>query len=186
MSKQLGRPKGSKNKNKRHSWSAEEVEYLRTIAGGSSYKEIIRLISEKFGHSLTAQQVKSALRRYGIQIRQSNGGVRVFDPDSQENNCERFRRGFWYIKVAKDKWKPKHRYIYEKHFGEIKDGNRIIFLDGDVNNFNIDNLIEITRGQQVVMNIYKLHYDNAELTRMGIQLANLVMKSKEAERKIKK
>ena len=35
------------------------------------------------------------------------------------------------------------------------------------------------------MNMYKLYYDNAELTRMGIQLANLAMKSKEAERRIK-
>ena len=87
------------------------------------------------------------------------------------------------IKTEQGNWQYKHRYIYEKHYGKIKKGNCVIFLDGNRKNFNIENLKEVTKEQNVIMNKYKLYCSDADLTNTGIQVANLIMKTNEVKRK---
>ena len=40
-----------------------------------------------------------------------------------------------------------HRYIYEYHHGKIPDNHTVIFIDGNRNNFDIDNLFVITMSE---------------------------------------
>lgn len=46
----------------------------------------------------------------------------------------------------------KHRYIWEQHYGPIKPGEVVIFLDGDRSNFDIDNLCCISRRHFAIVN----------------------------------
>ena len=81
------------------------------------------------------------------------------------------------------RWVHKHRYIYEQAHGEISKDKVLIFLDGNKQNFNLDNLKCITRKQLIKMNQNGLFYNNAELTEAGSELANLMLKINEAKRR---
>jgi len=49
-----------------------------------------------------------------------------------------------YIRVAKAKWKPLQTVIYEKNYGPIPEGMKVIFKDKNRFNFSIDNLECVT------------------------------------------
>lgn len=74
--------------------------------------------------------------------------------------------------------------IWEEINGPVPDGHVIIFGDSDKQNFDIHNLLLISRKQLVRMNQNHLITDNVELTKTGIILADLY--SKIGERKKKK
>lgn len=80
------------------------------------------------------------------------------------------------IKTEEGKWEYKHRYIYRKYKGEIPTGHLVIFADRNNRNFDIDNLILVNRKQAIMLNRYNLIKDDAEITKVGINLANLLLK----------
>ena len=163
----------------RHKWSDEEIQYLRDNAKGKLLNELTSIFNYRFGHKLTPTQVRGALSRN--DIRMETRASWTVDIGTEHLN----KAGYIEIKVSKNKWVFKHAYIYEKHFGKIQEGNQVIFLDGDKTNFNIENLKEVTRAQMVVMNKYGLRGNDAELTKAGIHVANLIMKTAEAKRMMK-
>ena len=67
------------------------------------------------------------------------------------------------IKIAEpNKWKAKARVIYEKEFGTIPKGYIIIYLDGNKQNLEPNNLKAISRKENLIMNHSKLRYNNKE------------------------
>lgn len=85
--------------------------------------------------------------------------------------------GYLEIKVEDPKkWKGKHILIWESAHGSIPKNHVVIFADGDKRNFNLENLILITQAQNAVMNIKGLRYDDAELTKTGITVADIYLK----------
>ena len=165
---------------KRHKWRDEEIQYLREIANGKLLDEIVCAFNCKFGCKFTPGQVRGALDRNGIKMGTKLSWIKDVGSESIG------RHEYVEIKVSKNEWVLKHRYIYEQHFGKIQGNNQIIFLDGDKTNFNIDNLKEVTREQMAVINKYKLKCNDADLTKVGIQVANLIMKTNEIKREMKK
>lgn len=90
--------------------------------------------------------------------------------------------GYVWIKIKETEpsrfgWTQLHRYYYEKAHGEIAKGNAIIFLDGDRNNFDVSNLMMITRGQLAIVNKFKLIKNDPELTKTGVIIADLISKT---------
>lgn len=78
-------------------------------------------------------------------------------------------------------WRGKHILIWEKENGPLPDGKAIIFGDGDKRNFDLDNLICVSRNQLLRLNQNNLIQDDVELTKVGIKIADLHIKM--AERK---
>lgn len=76
-------------------------------------------------------------------------------------------------------WRGKHILIWEQHNGPVPEGHAIIFGDGDKRNFDINNLICVSRKQLVRLNQYGLIHKDAELTRTGIIIADLIAKISE-------
>ena len=169
-----------KNISKRHKWKDEEIQYLKEIANGKLLNEIVCAFNCKFGYEFTPGQVRGALDRNGIKMGTKLSWIKDIGSETIG------RHEYVEVKVSKDKWVLKHRHIYEKYFGKIQGNNQIIFLDGDKTNFNIDNLKEVTREQMAVINKYKLKCNDADLTKIGVQVADLIMKTNEAKRMMKK
>lgn len=71
------------------------------------------------------------------------------------------------------RWRGKHRVIWEEEYGEIPEGHLIIFLDGDKQNLELDNLKLINRQQLQALNRNGWKFDDKELTETGLLLANL-------------
>lgn len=60
--------------------------------------------------------------------------------------------GYKYKRVS-GKHTPYHRYVWEQaHLGESAAGKVVIFLDGDRTNFDLENLVCVTRRELCVMN----------------------------------
>lgn len=102
-------------------------------------------------------------------------------PQHRQVGSERVSKdGYTYVKVAEPSlWKLKHRYIYEQHHGEIDKNVIISFADGDKQNFNIDNLILMTRSENVQMNQDKRYSENADITKTNLTVVKIKNKVKE-------
>ena len=181
-----------------YKWTETELEYLREIAKGKYISEIVELMSKKFNYSFRKTQIKSAMTKHKIKnnmkckVRKGtkpwNKGIKI--GNSHIHNLKSIgdeyvnSEGFIMIKLDNPiRWVHKHRYIYEQAHGEIGKNNVIIFLDGDKTNLSLDNLHCITRKQLMKMNQNNLFYSDPELTKVGIEVAKLMLKVNEAKRR---
>ena len=196
-----GRPKGSKSK-RLHKWSEEEKEYLASIVKGKTYKEIATLMKDKFNYDFTDQQIKGAMNRYNLRTETTgcfrkgsipwNKGLKGYiganktsfkkgtiPPQYRPVGSERTNKdGYIEIKVAGPRtWKLKQRYIYEQHYGEVPKDHNVIFADGNRQNFDIDNLIAVSRSEMLILNNHKLIYKDKELTKTGVNIAKILSKA---------
>ena len=94
--------------------------------------------------------------------------------------------GYTLIKVDKRNWELKHRYMWKREYGEIPENSVITFADKNRSNVSLDNLLMITRSEMLVMNTKKLFFENKELTKTGVAMANLYLKMSECNKKLKK
>ena len=88
--------------------------------------------------------------------------------------------GYTKVKIAEPNiWELKQRLIYKKYKGDIPEGCYVLFKDKNKENFNIDNLMLVTREKMLYMNKNKLIDKNPEITEVGATLADIVLKVKE-------
>lgn len=203
-----GRVTGSKNK-VLHIWSEEEKEYLKQITPGHHHKEIQDLMNKKFKLSLTSEQIKGAISRYKLNTGFTGRFNNTHIPFNKgikgvcAKGCEKtwFKKGqapvnhrtvgserinvdgYTEIKVAEPrKWRLKHNVIWEEHNGPIPKGYAVLFGDRDYDNFNLDNLILVSRRKLLILNRYKLIKNDADLTRTGIVIADIYQKISEIKK----
>ena len=162
-------------------WNDEHISYLKEIVEGRTYKEMAKLMSDRFGYPFKVGDIGNLLYRNNIKTGKKRG------PRPKAVDSAGYRsKGYMVVKTEQGDWQYKHRVIYEKHYGKIKEGNYIIFLDGDRDNFNIENLKEVTKEQNAIINKYGLYCRDKDLTKMGIQVADLILKTNEAKSRMKK
>lgn len=84
--------------------------------------------------------------------------------------------GYVLVKVAEGPrmWRYKHRLIWEQHHGPVPRNHVVIFLDGDMYNFDINNLACISQSEALLMNKKGLRYADAQLTETGILIAKVI------------
>ena len=199
----MGRTKGVKNKKPQHRWTDEEKEYLASIVKGKTYKELLILMNDKFEYEFSSQQIESALRRYNLKTGNTgqfkkyqepwNKGLKGYmganktsfkkgtiPPNYKPVGTERFAKdGYIEVKVKDPNvWELKHRYIYKKHHGEIPNGYNVIFADKNISNFDIDNLILVSKAEMLILNKNKLIFEDKDFTKVGVNIAKLINKTK--------
>lgn len=91
--------------------------------------------------------------------------------------------GYTEIKVAEpNKWRLKQRVIYEEHYGvELTKNDAIVFLDGNKQNFDIDNLFRLSRAALVRYNQDGFYSNDPEQSRAAAQVATLKTKIRKAK-----
>lgn len=82
-------------------------------------------------------------------------------------------------------WKQKHKLIWEAANGPVPEGCIITFLDGNHSNCSLENLQLITKEQNARLNRHGLRGDSAEITQLGIAVADLISATAAAEKRIK-
>lgn len=203
-----GRPNGTRNK-VLHIWSVEEKEYLKKITPGHHYDEIVELINKKFNQEFTKDQIKAAIGRYklntgfsgcfekgGIPFNKGKKGIYYegsektwFKKGTMPSNyvpvgSERVNGDDYVdIKIADpSKWKGKHILTWEEHNGPVPKGQVVIFGDRNKRNFDINNLILISRQQLLMLNRNKLIQTDTELTKTAVIVADVLIKISEKRR----
>lgn len=91
--------------------------------------------------------------------------------------------GYSFIKVAEPKkWQLYQRYVWEKaHRTKLSKDQIVIFLDGNKENFDLDNLAVVTRKELMILNHEKMLTADKDLSKTGVLVAKLKMKIKEKE-----
>ena len=77
-----------------------------------------------------------------------------------------------------NKWELKHRLIYKQHYGEIPKGHNVIFADRNIQNFDINNLVLVSKAEMLILNNNKLIFEDEELTKVGVNIAKVIDKTK--------
>lgn len=80
-------------------------------------------------------------------------------------------------------WKQKHVLLWEQANGQVPKNHVIIFLDGDHQNFDLDNLKMISKATNVRLNQNHLRRKNKELTETGVLIAELITTVSSAKRR---
>ena len=93
--------------------------------------------------------------------------------------------GYIMVKVAEPrKWRLKQRIVWEEHYGvKLKSNEMIVFLDGNKQNVNIDNLIMLTRSELARYNQNHLKTDSSDLNLTAALVAKLKARQCELRRK---
>ena len=187
----------------RRHYTPEEIQFVKDNIRGCSYINMTKLFNKRFGLRITLKQMETLTYKHEIC-----NGVGKFRPGHVSFNrgkthpswkgnwkpigSERLQGGYVFVKVSDRKhcrekhWKAKHVVIWEAVHGKVPRGHAVIFLDGNRLNFDINNLVMISKREHFVMNANHLRAEHPELTKMGRTIANLRMVIADRKRDLKK
>lgn len=181
-------------------YTPEMIEYLKEITPGTPIKEVTKKFNSKFNLNIKFSTLWATVKRHKISNGRDTkfkkgqvafnkgksfyaGGKSILTQFKKGNIPANYKPigsecitvdGYTKIKIGDpNKWISKHIFLYEKAYGKVPKGSVIIFADGDKSNFNLDNLLCITRAQLAVMNKNKLIYSDTELTKTGLNIAKI-------------
>lgn len=167
-------------------YTVEQLEYLRKITPGRSNKEITELFNKKYNDNRTEKSISSIRIENDIL----NGRDCKFKKGNIPDNhlpigTELIREdGYLYVKVDHPNvWKTKHRIIWEKVNGEVPKDYVLLFGDSNRMNFDINNIILISRKQLLGLNRNDLIHEDIELTKTGINIVNIKNKISEVSKR---
>jgi hypothetical protein len=160
---------------KRHRYTAEELRFLERHIAGRRYAELAEMFNQRFGLDLTVRQISSTAGNHGLYNGMPSGppcGIKAFNRRAEGYELIT-AKGDVLVKTGGNAWVRKSRLVWEKAQGPIPKGHRVIFADGNKQNFDLDNLLLATPREIGVMNMYGLMSGDAGLTRAGKAIADI-------------
>lgn len=165
-----------RNKYSRH-FETRMVELAPTY----TLDELLKVATRNYHYKITKTQLRQYLYKRNIIYKDYNINKKRDMGSKLPIFSERVKTdGMTQIKISKNKWEYKQRYLYEKyHNVELKTDEYVIFLDQNKTNFDINNLKVISRQESALMSNQGLFSKNAKVTELGIANAKLINKIKE-------
>ena len=155
------------------------------ISKFNSYKELTDKLNELFNTNFNYERVRELcnkrlkiklgknISQYGNKLKEeypigtiktgSNGVTYIKVKLANEEKMNKPNKGYMY-----PYWLPLQRYIYEKAYGKINKDEMIIFLDGNNQNYELDNLACVTRGLLAILNKFS-YYGYGHATKAMIE-----------------
>ena len=190
-----------------HIYTDEEKAFMEKIVPGHSYREIQKAFIETFGWEISLGQIKSYIGNHHLNSGKtgcfqkghvpSNKGKKMPAEVYEKVRYTMFPKGHMpvqhrpvgserinvdgYIEIKVEepkKWRLKHNVIYEQHYGEIPNNCNVIFADKNIYNFDINNLILVSKAEMLILNNNKLIFEDEELTKVGVNIAKVIDKTK--------
>ena len=157
----------------RTKWTNEMVNWLKENYNKYSYKKASEQINKIFNVKTTTGSVEHKVNRLGLKkdkegLRASYNFKRAskfwfrrgrISPIKKPIGYERLdkKTGIIWIKTQDpDIFEAKHRVIYREHYGEIKEGMNIVFLNGNKQDYRIENLVALTNQELALFNTLKI------------------------------
>lgn len=186
---------------KKHQYTKEQIEFIREIAPSCTCDEIVEKFNKKYDLNQSKKSLKGIRYRNGIKVGNRNNptefkkghitwnkglkGIALGgyewqykkgpeSPNWKPLGSEVTKRGYVTVKVGEpNTWKRKHYLLWEKEHGKLPGNHLIIFADGDKSNFDINNLLLVSRGQHTRLHRNNLLKDDTELTRTMLNLVKV-------------
>lgn len=162
----------------------ELKEYLLIFAGEYTIDELLPKVNKIFNENYTRLELQKYLWRNRIEYKYQNENKKRNNVHNKPIGSERIKDGLVQVKVANNKWEYKQRIIYEKYYNvKLKSTDYIIFLDGDRNNFNINNLEKVSYDEAGYIGAFKVNNNliikDKEITKTLLSMAKINNKLKE-------
>lgn len=129
-------------------YTKEQIKWVKENYYNYKMKDFYKAFNKRFGTNRTYHAINNLCYYFGISDKREK---RVIGGEYKE--C-----GYTYIKIndkpkAKRKnYKLKHVIIWEEHYGKVPNGYTITFKDGNVDNFDLDNLVCISYKTRGILN----------------------------------
>lgn len=188
---------------------AEVAEFIRENHVGVGQKKMIEIIKQKFGIEYKHHYMKFYYRRMGycsgltghfsaddprviehwIKKGQHMSRKTEFKKGSKPHNAlpvgsiVKQTEGFWAKKVAEPNvWKHLHRLIWEEANGPIPKDKVLIFLDGNLDHYQLENLAMVSRSESFILNMKGYRSNDADRTKLGLMSVKVSNKVKELKK----
>ncbi len=168
----------------------ELKEYLIKTGKNYTIKQLLKKVNKKFNETYEENELRKYLVRNKItykyemekKVRKMGTNVPLLTEYVRPD-------GMTMIKIGRNEWEYKQRYLYEKyHNVKLKSNEYIIFLDQDRTNFDINNLKKLNARQSgTYANIKRNHritFNDAKYTELELALVDLVIGIKDKEKEL--
>jgi hypothetical protein len=174
-----------------HTYTPDEVKFLKENIAGRCYAELTKLFNEHFGLTLVEKQIYNLCFRYKFE----NG--KKIGPQGLLIGSESIsKKGTILVKVRespkggkvlkyKERWREKHALIWENVHGPIPEGHAILFADKNKSNLNLDNLLLVSYAERAILNMFGLISSDPELTKASLLVARLKLLVAKRARELK-
>lgn len=163
-------------------YNPKQKEYLLKISHDYTPRQLMEITNKKFNTNYTFKEFHMYLRKNKIPFKYEDKAKAHKKGEEYPIGSLGMNKGMVTIKVGKNKWIPKQRYIYEQHYGvKLKPNQFVIFLDGDRTNYNIDNLRVVDNKVAGYIGNYDLRSKNKQLSELGLNIAKLMVRTREVE-----
>ena len=169
----------------------EALEYMKNH-NQDSYEQLKDDVNSIFEKNYSLQQIKSACYWYKLREFQKRRKRESFSKPDFSERLRKSKAARIEIKIN-GKWIQKSRYVYETLTGKkVQDDEVVVFLDGNFNNFDLNNLLCVKKRLIAIVNS---HFsgtckNNGELTKCKYDIARLktlvCQKEKELKEKVVK
>jgi hypothetical protein len=194
-------------------YSQEMKQWLRDNVKGRSLNQLTEDFNEHFGTSFKTTQIghlKGDLNlRNGNDTKfkkgqeANNKGQKMSEAQREKLKNKWFQKGhkpvnyreigteyintdgYVMVKVTHNKWRLKHKVVWEEHHGPIPKGYVIVFLDRNITNCNIENLKLVKRSTLTRLTTLKLRSDNSIATEAGINIIEIIEETKRRQKELK-
>jgi hypothetical protein len=129
---------------------------------------ITNLFNKKFNTNLSPRKINRAMFLRNIKYKITHTGKQLGSEFVHKKNGTLFKISNDGGK--RDNWVIKHRYLYEQAHGTIPKNYRVIFLDKNNQNFELDNLELVSRIESILLKKYGFHTNNKEVTKAGLAI----------------
>lgn len=153
----------------------------------STYEELVEAFNIIFNTARSRESIRELCsKRLKLKGMENRG---IYQKGKVKEQCRlgtirKGRNGSVYIKVknsqhahisgyAEPYWLPIQKKIWQDHYGEVPEGKMVIFLDGNHENLDIDNLYCIDRRISVIMAKNRWYTDSREHTLTAIKYCEL-------------
>ena len=159
----------------------EQKAFIEEYYPHHSVKDTTKAFNEKFGTNKHKYTMLNYARRHGLVVDEDIVTKSKREPHRSGGNSKkaereigsiRFDGRYWVIKTENG-WKLCHKAVWEEHHGKVGKGNAIIFLDGDANNWSIENLAEVPLSYLGMLELNGLRSKHPILTKAGIRWCDL-------------
>lgn len=169
----------------------DQREYIKeNLAKFRTIREFREHFNEKFNQDIRQSSMESFIAKTLLIKRGKNEGKFKKGGGNRYKSLPvgtiRKTQGRTVIKVqqsgeriksySRPDWITMQEYVYVQSRGEVPKGKYICFLDGNIENFDIENLYPIDRKVSAYMSRNRLWSANPELTKTAILLAELKIK----------
>lgn len=208
-----GTPTGHRTGEATKQYPAPVRDFILENYKGTGHKAMAEALNAHFGTAYTVSRIKSFYGNHKLDsglsgrfpqghVPANKGKKGISYPGSEATQFPKGHKpwnyrsvgtervdtdGYVDIKVADpNKWRPKHILLWEAANGPVPKGHALIFADGNKLHMDIDNLVLVSRAELVRLNQNGLIKDDADLTRSGVLVADLIAKSAERKRTLRR